>query len=104
MATRMSGADAAWLHMDRPRNLMIVNTVLWLRGDPDWRSIEASFFERVVGRFEVFRSRPIDPAVTLGLVKPRWERAEPHAVDHIRRTTLSGSGDDAALESYVAEE
>jgi diacylglycerol O-acyltransferase len=25
----MSTADAAWLHMDRPMNLMIVNGVLW---------------------------------------------------------------------------
>ena len=25
----MSGADAAWLHMDRPTNLMVINSVLW---------------------------------------------------------------------------
>ena len=28
MSTRMSSADAAWLHMDRPSNLMIINSVL----------------------------------------------------------------------------
>ena len=25
----MTSADAAWLHMDRPTNLMVVNAVLW---------------------------------------------------------------------------
>ena len=33
LATRMSGANAARLHMDLPRNLMSVNTVLWSAGD-----------------------------------------------------------------------
>jgi hypothetical protein len=28
-AERMDPADVAWLHMDRPANLMVVNTVLW---------------------------------------------------------------------------
>jgi hypothetical protein len=28
----MSSADAAWLRMDRPTNLMIVNSVLWFDG------------------------------------------------------------------------
>jgi hypothetical protein len=30
-AERMDPADVVWLHMDRPTNLMVVNTVLWLR-------------------------------------------------------------------------
>ena len=28
MSTRLSSADAAWLHMDRPTNLMVINSVL----------------------------------------------------------------------------
>ena len=28
-AERMDPADVVWLHMDRPTNLMVVNTVLW---------------------------------------------------------------------------
>ena len=33
MSQRMANADAAWLHMDRPTNLMIVNSV-WLFDEP----------------------------------------------------------------------
>ena len=54
-STPMAGADATWLHMDRPRNLMIVNIVLWFDGEVEWTALEDSFFERVVERFEVFR-------------------------------------------------
>ncbi len=25
----MSNADAAWLHMDRPTNLMVITSVMW---------------------------------------------------------------------------
>ena len=28
MTARFSSADAAWLHMDRPTNLMVINSVL----------------------------------------------------------------------------
>lgn len=28
-AQRMANADAAWLHMDRPTNLMIVNALMF---------------------------------------------------------------------------
>ena len=28
-AQRMSHADAAWLHMDQPTNLMVITGVLW---------------------------------------------------------------------------
>ena len=31
MSTHMSSADAAWLHMDRPTNLMVINSVLTVR-------------------------------------------------------------------------
>ena len=36
MRQRISNADAAWLHMDRPTNLMIVNSV-WLFDEPSIR-------------------------------------------------------------------
>ena len=41
----MAPADAAWLHMDRPTNLMIVNSVLWCAEPVDWDALRARFME-----------------------------------------------------------
>jgi WS/DGAT/MGAT family acyltransferase len=103
-STKMSGADATWLHLDRPRNLMVVNTVLWFGGEVDLAAIERSFFERVVACFEVFRSRPADPPVTFGLVMPRWEAVEVDPRDHVIRMRLPDPGSDRQLHTYVGRE
>jgi hypothetical protein len=50
-AERMDPADVAWLHMDRPANLMVVNTVLWFDVPVDQASLLQLFQERVVWRF-----------------------------------------------------
>ena len=47
-AERMDPADVAWLHMDRPANLMVVNTVLWFDAPVDQASVLQLFQERVV--------------------------------------------------------
>jgi diacylglycerol O-acyltransferase len=103
-STRMSGADATWLHLDRPQNRMIVNTVLCLDGPVDWDAIEESFFERVVRSLTAFRSRVVDPPVTIGLIGPRWEPVEAQRTDHIRSVTLPSPGGDAELHAYIAGE
>ena len=36
---QMDPADVAWLHMDRPTNLMVVNTVLWFDAPVDQASV-----------------------------------------------------------------
>ena len=36
---RMDPADVAWLHMDRPTNPMVVNTVLWFDVPVDQASV-----------------------------------------------------------------
>ena len=67
----MSRADAAWLHMDRPTNLMVINSVLWFDEPVDWERCEDVFRERLVERFDRFRQRPVE-----GLTGPHWEDAE----------------------------
>jgi hypothetical protein len=37
MSTRFSSADAAWLHMDRPTNLMVINSVMLFDEAVDWQ-------------------------------------------------------------------
>jgi diacylglycerol O-acyltransferase / wax synthase len=66
----MSTADAAWLRMDRPTNLMIVNSVLWFDEPVDWDRCRAVFLDRIVARFDRFRQRAAD---RLPLAGPHWE-------------------------------
>jgi diacylglycerol O-acyltransferase / wax synthase len=102
---RMSGPDAAWLHMDRPENLMIVNTVLWFDTKPDWAAVEENLQQRLVERHRRFRQRVTDPPVTLGPLAPAWDdAAATRAGDHIVRAALPSPGDTRALHTYVAEQ
>jgi hypothetical protein len=61
----MDPADAAWLHTDRPANLMVVNTLLGFDAPVDQASVLEVFGDRVVSRFRRFRQRAADPALTL---------------------------------------
>jgi hypothetical protein len=99
---RMSGADAAWLHMDRPENLMIVNTVLSLETTPDWNVVLDLLQERFIERHERFRQRAVDPLITLGLVGPVWSSVPTRARDHFVHVALPAPGDEHTLHSYVA--
>ena len=53
---RLTAADAAWLRLDRPENLMIVTAVLWLAGPVDVRRLRARLEERLVAPHPRFRS------------------------------------------------
>jgi diacylglycerol O-acyltransferase / wax synthase len=99
MSTRasMSGADAAWLHMDRPRNLMVVTTILHLDGRPDWDAVQSVLARRMVARFPRFRSRPLDPPVTIGLINPRCREEQGFRIErHVTRSSAD------SLEAHVA--
>lgn len=99
---RMSGADAAWLHMDRPENLMVVNTVLRFETTPNWNDVEEILQEGLVERHSRFRQRAADPFITLGLSAPAWQPVATRARDHIVRAALPLPGDARALHAYVA--
>ena len=61
-AHRMSNADAAWLRMDRPTNLMVINAVLLFDEPLDWRARRGAILrERLVERFPRFRQRVVEP-------------------------------------------
>jgi hypothetical protein len=40
MNARLSSADTAWLHMDRPTNLMVINTVFLFDEPVDWDRVK----------------------------------------------------------------
>ena len=102
---RMVPADAAWLHMDRQTNLMVVNTVLWFDAPIDQASVLQVFQDRVVSRFRRFRQRVADPPLTLGpWAAPEWVEDAGFALpDHVSRTRLPAPGDQSALQRAASE-
>jgi WS/DGAT/MGAT family acyltransferase len=99
----MASADTAWLHMDRPTNLMVVNCVFWFDGQLDWDAVARAFAERLVPSFPRFAQRAVDPPVTIGLIVPMWQDVDGFDVDdHLVRATLPAPGGDEQLHAYVS--
>jgi diacylglycerol O-acyltransferase len=97
----MPAADAAWLHMDRPTNLMIVNSVLWFDEPVDWALCRAAFLERIVGRFDRFHQRAVAGPPLAG---PRWEDDPGFDPDlHFHHVALPAPRDRRALQDFVSD-
>lgn len=94
---RLSRSDAAWLHMERDDNPMVVNGVFELEGR---LSLEAAreLVRRRLLRFERFGMAIVDAASG----HPRWARVEleleRHVVEHAE------VGDSAALHRFIDAE
>lgn len=96
----MPAADAAWLHMDRPANPMVVNGLLLLGEAPDPDLMAELMEERLVARFPRFRQRVTD---ALGR-RPAFEDDPSFDLDsHLHRLALPAPGDGAALQATVGE-
>jgi diacylglycerol O-acyltransferase / wax synthase len=96
---RMSTADAAWLHMDRPSNLMVVNSVLWFDEALDPADLRDVFALRIVGEFPRFSQRVVD-----GPTGPHWEDDEDFDIDlHLHRLALPAPHDRVALQDLVSD-
>jgi diacylglycerol O-acyltransferase len=104
-AERMDPADVAWLHMDRPTNLMVVNNVLWFDAPVDQGAVLQLFQDRVVSRFRRFRQRVADPALTLApWGAPEWvDDAGFAPADHVSRRRLPAPGDQRALQQAASD-
>jgi diacylglycerol O-acyltransferase len=97
----MRPADAAWLHMDQPTNLMVVNSVLWFDEPVDWDRCRRVFLERVVGRFDRFRQLAVEGPP---LVAPRWEDDADFDPDlQFHHVALPAPHDRRALQDLVAD-
>jgi diacylglycerol O-acyltransferase / wax synthase len=101
-AHRMSNADAAWLHMDRPTNLMVVNSVLWFDEPVDLERSKEVLRARLVERFPRFHQRIVEPRLGIGV--PSWEDDPNFDLDrHVHHIALPAPGDKAALEKLVGD-
>ena len=95
----MRAVDAVWLNMDRPENLLVIDTLLWLDGRVDPRRFRALVEQRLLRRFPVFRSRPEDPLLPFG--PPRWREVPVDLDRHVDVTRLPAPGGDAELRAFV---
>jgi diacylglycerol O-acyltransferase len=96
----LPAADAAWLHMDRPTNPMVVNGLVLLDGEPEPDAVARILEERLVTRFPRFRQRIVEPAGRAPAFEddPAFEVA-----DHLHRRALPAPGDRAALQALVGD-
>lgn len=92
-------ADAAWLRMDRPENLMVVNAVMWFDEPMDWNAFRTLVADRLLAWYDRFGQRVVGNPIT-GL---RWETDPEFDLErHLHHMVLAPPGDRAALEAVVA--
>jgi WS/DGAT/MGAT family acyltransferase len=99
-SSAMPAADAAWLHMDRATNPMVVNSVIWFDEPLDWARAKQVFARRIVDEFPRFRRRVAEP---LGRT-PRFEDDPEFDIEqHMHRLALPAPADQAALQELVSD-
>jgi diacylglycerol O-acyltransferase len=95
---RMSSVDTAWLHMDRPSNLMMICGVLIFGERLTLARLKFAVSDRFL-RFKRFRQRAVQaPAGAHWADDPKFD------IDaHVRRAKLRGAAGKAQLETLVSE-
>lgn len=93
----MRHADAAWLRMDSPTNLMVVNSVLWFDEPVSEEALRTVVGERLVDRFRRFRQRAVEDRGTWWEDDPGFDLAH-----HIHRIELPPPRRRRELEALVA--
>lgn len=99
---RLASADAAWLHMDRPTNLMVVNSVMLFDEPLALAQLAEVYQSRLIGRYPRFSQRVEDSF--LPLQGPSW--ADDQNFDlhrHLHHIGLPAPGDIAALREVVGD-
>lgn len=98
-SARMSNADAAWLHMDRPTNLMVINSILRFQARLDWERLAEVVRERLVGSYPRFRQRVVE-----GAAGPHWEDDPDFDLTrHMHRRGLARPGDEETLRALTGD-
>lgn len=97
----MDHADAAWLHMDQPTNLMVITGLVWFEQTPDWEKVRELIAERLVDAYPRFRQRVVEGQAPVS--GPHWEDDPDFDLDeHLFHVELPPPGDRAALAGLVA--
>ena len=102
MSARMSSADTAWLHMDRPTNLMVINSVDLFDQPLDWDRVKEITQTRLIDRYPRFRQRVVESR--LPWQAPRWEDDPDFSLEHhMHHLALPAPGDRAALQELIGD-
>ncbi len=97
---RLSSADAAWLRMDRPENLMVITSVLRFDGRLELAPLLEVVRERLVERYPRFSERVVEGGGPLS--GPRWERdAGFDLARHVHRTAMPAGRGERPLRELV---
>lgn len=96
----LSKADAAWLHMDRPDNLMMITALFTFDQPLDYDRFQEVVEERMIRRFDRFRMRVKRSRNPLR--RPSWVPVKDFKVEnHLKRCTL-GDGTQEELMKFVS--
>ena len=101
--TPLSHVDAAWLSMEDPTNLMMVNGILIFKEVVDFDDFVEVVKHRWL-RFDRFRQHVVYPRIRRPLAGPRWE-FDPHfdVNAHVHRVALPEPGDYATLQNFISD-
>ncbi|HEX2310008.1 MAG TPA: wax ester/triacylglycerol synthase domain-containing protein, partial [Vicinamibacterales bacterium] len=95
----LPAADAAWLHMDRATNPMVVNALLWFDEPLDWERARELFSTRIIERYPRFSRRVVEPFGRAAFEDfPDFDLGQ-----HLHRVALPAPGDRAALQELVSD-
>lgn len=96
--TPLSGVDIAWLRMDSPTNLMIINAMI-ITEEMAFKDFKNTIINRFL-RFPRFKTRP---ALLSG--EYVWEK-DPYfdLANHVKKVALPGKADKKALQSYLSDQ
>jgi len=94
----ISRVDTAWLRMEHPTNLMMINGVVILDGPLDYAKLLKTIELRFLA-FRRFRQKAVDRGD-----RAYWVLDEDFDIqDHVRRRALPGAADQAELEMLMSE-
>ncbi len=101
--TPLSHVDAAWLSMEDPTNLMMVNGILLFKGIVDFNDFVEVVRHRWL-KFDRFQQHVVYPRIRRPLAGPRWE-LDPHfdVNAHIHRVALPAPGDYPTLQNFISD-
>ncbi len=97
--TPLRPMDAAWLHMDRPDNPLVINAVLLLEAGVDIEAVISRFLDVVVYPYPRFQQVIAESPVGVG--PPMWVPAGLTLADHIHRVRLPEPGTLGDLCSFI---